>query len=259
MRPAALVPTPALRMLDRARTRRFLATTGPATAEYVRRHGLLVERGPFAGMRYLEGLERTSGDLVAKLTGAYERELHPVIEEWVAARPQHVIDVGCAEGYYAVGLALAIPGGTVHAFDIDEVARARCRALAELNEVADRVRIGGECVPESLEEFPDEGVVLLSDCEGGERALLNPERAPTLRRWPILVELHDFIDASVSQKIGERFSPTHEIQVIDGEERAPEELPELDFMTARQRQAVLSERRPGPMRWAHMRPRAPAV
>ena len=255
MRPANLVPTSALRMIDRARTRRFLATTGPATLEYVRRNGLVVERGPFAGMRYLEGMERISGDLVAKLTGEYERELHPAIEEWVAARPEHVIDVGCAEGYYAVGLALAIPGATVHAFDIDQVARERCAALAELNGVADRVRIAGECVPESLSELPPAGVVLLSDCEGGERSVLDPGRAPRLLGWPILVELHDFIDASISQTMLARFSPTHDIEMIDGQGRAADDLPELSFMTARQRQAVLSERRPGPMRWAHMRPR----
>jgi hypothetical protein len=256
MRPGTLVPSSALRVIDRARNRRFLSTTGPPTVEYVRRNGLTVTRGPFAGMRYLEGFERTSGDLVAKLTGAYERELHGAIGEWVAAGPEHVIDIGCAEGYYAVGLALAIPGATVYAFDIDEQARARCAQLAELNGVADRVRVAGECTPGVLNGFPERGVALLSDCEGAEVDVLDPSRAPRLAGWSLLVELHEFIDASIPDTLSGRFENTHEIGTIDGEDRQADELPELDFMTQRQREAVLSERRPGPMRWAQMRPRA---
>jgi hypothetical protein len=254
MRPAALVPAPVLRTIDRQRTRRFLAITGPATVAYVERNGLTVGGGPFAGMRYLEGLERTSGDLVAKLTGSYERELHPALAEWAAAAPRHVVDVGCAEGYYAVGLALAIPSATVHAFDIDATARSRCAALAALNGVGDRVLVNGECEPGSLSELPQRDVVLLSDCEGAERSLLDRERAPRLRGWPMIVELHDFIDPSISETILARFSASHRIALIDGEARTGEDLPELSFMTPRQRQAVLSERRPGPMRWACMWP-----
>ena len=85
MRASALIPSTALRAIDRVRTRRFLAITGPATVEYARRHGLQVRHGPFTGMTYLDGLEETSGDLVAKLTGTYERELHGVVREWIAS------------------------------------------------------------------------------------------------------------------------------------------------------------------------------
>jgi hypothetical protein len=257
-RVSALLPRSTLRAIDRARTRRFLAVTGPATDEYVRRYGLGVRHGPFTGMDYLEGLERTSGDLVAKLTGTYERELHGAVEEWIATGLQHVIDVGSAEGYYAIGFARAIPQATVHAFDIDSAARERCATMAERNHVGGRVRVAGACDPGSLDAFPERGVALLSDCEGAELALLDPERAPRLCGWPILVELHDFIDQAISRTICERFARTHEVEIIEGEGRERDVPSELSFTTARQRAALLSERRPEQMRWAHMRPRAPA-
>jgi hypothetical protein len=242
--------------LDRLRTRRFLATVAGPTAEYVQRNGLEVRRGPFHGMRYIDGLERNSGDLVAKLAGTYERELHGVLADWIAARYPHIIDVGCAEGYYAVGFAHAMGDTTVHAYDIEPLARDRCAALADLNAVGDRVRILGACAPSSLGAFPAQGVALLSDCEGYERTLLDPAVAPALKRWPILVELHEFIDASITETLRERFADSHEIDVIEGEGREQDtQLPELSFMTSRQRAAVLGERRPGPMRWAHLRPR----
>ena len=159
----------------------------------------------------------------------------------MAARPAHVIDVGCAEGYYAVGLALAIPGTHVHAYDIDVQARVRCAELAQQNAVAGRVSIHSECAPGDARGFPEQGVVLLSDCEGYERTLLDPALAPRLKRWPMLVELHDFLDPSISRTIAERFAPTHEIEIVEGEPRDPDGVPELDFMTPRQRRAVLSD------------------
>src|SRR5262249_21264479 len=253
---SALLPDRALRSLDRVRTRRFLGKVGGPTVEYVRRNGLEVRGGPFAGMRYIGGLERSSGDLVAKLAGTYERELHGVLAGWIAANYTHVIDVGCAEGYYAVGFAHVMRRTTVHAFDIDSVARARCAAMAQLNGVEDRVRILSACEPSSLNAFPARGVALLSDCEGYERVLLDPAVAPRLVGWPVLVELHDFVDASISATIRARFRDSHEIEIIDGESRERDaRRAELAFMTPRQRAAVLGERRPAPMRWAHMRPR----
>jgi Methyltransferase small domain len=206
-------------------------------------------------MRYIEGLEGTSGDLVAKLVGAYEAELHPVLDRWIPAGYPYVIDVGCAEGYYAVGFAHAMPETTVHAHDIDERARSLCRALAERNAVADRVRVGGECAPAKLAAFPPVGVALLADCEGYERVLLDPVAAPRLERWPILVELHEFLDPGITTTIQARFASTHSVEVIDERPRDAAAIPELEFMTERERAVVLSENRPAKMRWAALWPR----
>jgi precorrin-6B methylase 2 len=241
--------------LDRRATGRFLDTVTPLTRAFVERHGLTVLRGPFAGLQLDERMVGVSGDLVAKLLGTYERELRPAFEEWVAAAPRHVVDVGSAEGYYAVGLAHAIPSATVLAYDIDADARARCRELAARNGVEDRVDVREECTPESLGELPAAGVVLLSDCEGCEQALLDPARQPLLRGWPILVELHDFIDASISARLRERFEGSHDIELITEQPVDEREVPELADLHPHERDLLLSENRPTTMSWFCMRPR----
>jgi hypothetical protein len=243
-------------VLDRRATDRFMATVTPLTRAFVAEHGLTVLRGPLAGLRLREEMVGVSGDLVAKLLGTYERELVPSFEEWIAARPRVVVDVGAAEGYYAVALAHAIPGAQVHAFDIDPAARRRCAELAEHNGVADRVLVREECTPELLGELPVDGVVVLSDCEGCERALLDPARQPLLKGWPIVVELHDFIDPSISSTLRERFAASHDIELIT--ERPVSELrpPELAQLNDAQRAALLGENRPTVMSWFHLRPRA---
>ena len=112
---------------------------------YVRQYGAKVMQGPFAGMDY--ATSATEGALTARLLGTYESELHPYLAKFAANPPDCVIDVGCAEGYYAVGLARMMPQVRVHAFDIQEKARRACAEMAAKNGVGDRVIIGERFEP----------------------------------------------------------------------------------------------------------------
>lgn len=256
---SAVVPDAGKRAIDRARAHRFLRRIGPLNEEYVRRNGLEVLRGPFAGMRYLPGQEHISGHLIAKLVGSYERQLYRwLIEEWIEGDFDLVIDVGCAEGFYAVGLALAMPGVEVRAYDTLERARGECAELARINRVQDRVVIGEQCTPSTLAEVSQAKVALLSDCEGYERILLDPDIAPNLRGWSMVVEQHDNLDPAVSATIQRRFRDTHEIEVIDYEHPRGVGLPELEWMSEEQLRLVLHER-PLPMSWALLRPLSDSV
>jgi hypothetical protein len=252
---AAITPDAVKRRHERWATGRYMAAISEPTEEYLRRYGSTVRHGPFAGMDYLAQGQSWSNDVVAKLVGSYERELHGVIEAWATARPEHVVDVGCAEGYYAVGLARLLPDTRVRAQDIDPLARERTAALAARNGVADRVAVGGECTPATLATLPATGVALLADCEGYERVLLDPAAAPNLAGWEILVELHDFIEPGVTETIVERFAATHDVTLIEDEPRDGTGIDELAFLDAGTRALVLNERRPARMRWAAMRPR----
>ena len=60
---------------------------------------------------------------VPKLIGSYEEEVHLIIEEIIRRRYSIVVNIGCAEGYYAVGFALRIPDAIVYAFDIETTAQ----------------------------------------------------------------------------------------------------------------------------------------
>ncbi|WP_299504968.1 hypothetical protein [Cypionkella sp.] len=69
----------------------------------VGRSGTKVLSGPFRGMDY--PVRASEGSRAARLMGSYESSLAPVIEEIVTKAYPVIIDVGSAEGYYAVGLA----------------------------------------------------------------------------------------------------------------------------------------------------------
>src|SRR4051794_40351820 len=65
--------------------------------------GPQVQTGPFAGLEFARA--SAEGCHVPKLLGCYERELHGLVEAAVADGYDDIVNIGCAEGYYAVGLA----------------------------------------------------------------------------------------------------------------------------------------------------------
>lgn len=192
---------------------------------YVRLHGAKIMQGPFAGMDYLTSA--TEGALTPRLIGTYESELHPYLADFAGAGLDCVIDVGCAEGYYAVGLARLMPQVAVHAFDISEKARKACAELAAKNGVADRVVIGEEFEPTGFELFHDRKCLVLVDIEGAEDDLLRPDLSPALAGMDLIVETHDVYRPGVLERLTERFAPTHDIVRLDPQ---PKTLPLPDFL-----------------------------
>ena len=219
--------------------------------------GLKVQHGPFAGMTYLR--RASEGALMPRLIGAYESELHPHILAFAQEGLTDIVDVGCAEGYYAVGLARLMPDVTVHAFYIDEHARKGCAALAELNGVADRVKIGEAFAGEDFARFEPGRTLVFMDIEGEERNLLDPERFPALKGLSVIVETHSIPTYDVTAKLIGRFLPTHDIIRVDqGPKTTPlpawlRRLGHLDQLLA------VWEWRLRPTPWLVMRPKAQAA
>jgi len=216
--------------------------------------GSAIQGGPFAGMSYLQWA--VGSELCPKLVGSYECELNPALTRVFERGYDTVVNIGCGEGYYAVGLALRLPGARVYAFDTDPAARESCELLARSNGVSGRVTVGGECTPSRLRELLAGQSFVICDCEGCELHLLRPELVPELARADILVELHDFIDPSISGTITSRFALTHEITTIKSAARDPSHYPVLRRFRASDRRFALDEDRPAGMEWAFMERRA---
>jgi hypothetical protein len=207
--------------------------------------------------------------LIPKLLGTYERELHPLLGALLGCTYNSVVNLGCAEGYYAVGLALRWPGLSVHAFDQDWAAEALCGELARANGVAKRLRFHRPCTPEALAAVLVPGSFVICDCEGGEVALLDPARVPNLAACDMLVELHDCHDPTISPALLHRFSATHGVQIVEAEERNVGEFdsviaaiepngapaawrPWLAEISPDEKALALSEFRLPGMRWAYL-------
>jgi hypothetical protein len=210
--------------------------------------GLTVQAGPFAGMRWLE--TAAEGSYIPKLIGGYELELHDAVARIVEAGYARIVNIGCAEGYYAVGLKRLLPEADVFAFDIDEKARAHCAELARLNGVD--LEIDGLCDPARLQALAGAGALVLCDIEGAETELIDPDAVPALRESTLLVELHPMEGGGDTGDILlPRFAASHAVEVIDPAGRDTGAYPALaDWPQPDQLLALLE--RTEPTRWAFM-------
>lgn len=219
------------------------------------RLGLIVRGGPFKGMRYIQ--TPPAHDLPSKLLGCYELELHPFVEAAIADRPKIILNIGSAEGYYAVGMAYRLPDVQVYAYDIDPRARDLCAALSVANNVSARIHIKGECDAAELNSgiLPDERTLVIMDCEGCEGDLLDVAHVPQLAHSSILVEIHDFGETTYGATIRQRFAETHAIEATRSVERDPDSQPDLQFLSRPDRVLALEERKAA-QDWYYLRPRA---
>jgi hypothetical protein len=216
--------------------------------------------GPFVGMRYSRDAACNAHIHIPKLLGVYERELNPYIEQACALNFLLIVDVGAAEGYYAVGMALRNPTARVIAFEMDATARAALAEKVRLNDVGNRVEIRGKCEPDDLERVLADTPrpYVICDAEGDEAVLLDPATVPSLQRAWILVELHEFIERGITEKIRERFVVTHKIAHIWQQKRTITDFPFKDFYTRWLPESYLrwavSESRPERMAWFWLEP-----
>ena len=212
-------------------------------AWFVERHGAAVVHGPFAGMRYPPATLARAQHLTAKLLGTYEEELSGFVADQVLRSPPLFVDLGAADGYYAVGFAFASPATRVHAYEIDPVAKRATRELARANGVAERVTLHGPANHRRLGELDLGGAFVLCDIEGTEVDVLDPGALPGLARATLIVEVHTVEGEDTGPVMRERFAPTHAIESITPRGRDPAAHPELD--DAPQRDSALDEPRFG--------------
>jgi hypothetical protein len=215
-----------------------------------------VLRGPFAGMRYpLDFVPRQlfPGPYQA---GSFECELDLIIGEIVASEPEVLVNVGSAQGYYAIGLGRAVWKMSVIAYEADPAMRAAARRIALLNEVEPRLDSRGLCTISELAglgpRLEDRSVCLLMDCEGGESVLVDPDQVEWLAAALILVELHPESHGELAADLAGRLAATHRTTLIRGEPRWASRFPELWWVRGLRdidRELIVAEYRQGIQEW----------
>ena len=212
-----------------------------------------VLNGPFKGLLYPDFFSAGSM-LYPKLLGSYECEVHKIIVDIINSKYTQIIDIGCAEGYYAIGFALRCNEATVHAFDINEKAISYCRKMAKLNTVSKRVFTYLKCDTESLLSFNlDEKTFILADCEGYEKNLFTKENIHHFKNTDLLIEVHDFTDDSISASLLQLFNSSHYTHVISSYDDFQKpyliDYPELINLSYNEKFQILAEKRPCIMQW----------
>ncbi|MCR9254414.1 MAG: hypothetical protein NXI20_28630 [bacterium] len=225
-----------------------------------------VVAGPFKGLKYTD--ESIGSKLYPKILGTYEQELHSTVQEIVESKYEKVINVGAAEGYYAIGFASVMPKISVTAFETSSSGQKLIKSLAELNGVTSRLEIKGECTPKNMQEFLTAKSCIVMDVEGAEKLLLNPQNCKPLLKADILVEVHEHLVSGIQSQLRSWFNRTHEIQEIQSRKRSSSDFKFDLHLTWDQRfvnsitfgnfnrkiiNRLINEYRKAPVKWFFMR------
>jgi len=219
----------------------------------VRQCGAKVIDGPFAGMEFIE--QSAEGCHVPKLVGCYEAELHPFLNTLAQENYTTVLNIVCAEGYYAVGIKRLLPAVRLLAYDINPRAQQACQALAARNGV--NVEIGGLFSPQDFARFDkNEKILVWCDIEGAERELLDPELAPRLKEMDMVIEFHPTEKGHTFNDVLPRFAGSHDIEIIHARGHNPTFPPFLQQLGHLDQLLAQWEWRSAPTPWAILRTKA---
>ena len=224
------------------------------TTHIARQTSMRVQSGPFKGMLLSHDKSWGDGDLAPKLLGTYEQELHDAVFRLASKKYGAIVDIGSAEGYYAVGLARLFRSTKVFAFDVDARALSALARNAQINGVS--VEVGGICSAEQLITLAHEyqSILLVSDCEGFEVELFGNSdhqlrMQEALQYSDLIIECHDFVNPVSTALCYAVFGRSHHIMNIFSGGRNPSAFPFLGSITEVERWMAVCENRPCVMNW----------
>jgi hypothetical protein len=215
---------------------------------------LTVLSGPFKGMNYIRGSVGSS--FMPKIFGTYELEIAP----WISELPQFGLglDIGAAEGYYAVGLLRSKICKRMIAWEMNPNGQVMMSQLAVANSVDSRLDIRGYCDSTQLNQSISEAsgnVLVVIDCEGFEGDLLEPVDGNLLSRCSFIIETHNSIKPGVHEQLIKKLGATHDIKENFPKRRNADDIPAIisGFIKVFQmpilRRLAMSERRCQGLGW----------
>jgi hypothetical protein len=206
--------------------------------------------GPFRGMRYVK--ISYGSQLLPKLLGTYEKELHSTIDGILNKPYDGVVNIGAGEGYYVAGLGAKLTRSWLYAFESHKPSSRLLMKVAASNGIHHRLTLQGKCTVSILQEClsrrADDRVLVLCDVEGAEVTLLSPLEVPALTRADILVEIHGCAAACEMRR---RFASTHSIEIISARPRNSSDWPRRIRLDQRYHAECLNEYR-GEQQWFWM-------
>ena len=219
-----------------------------------------IARGPFEGLRMDPSSSWSGGDRGGILLGLYEEEVLKALDDLADGRTPFV-DVGAADGYYAVGMLVTGRCPRATCFEMSDAGRQVIASNAVLNNVAPQMTIRGVAGQSFLDEIPpecwapDRPALFLFDIEGAEFALLTDEVLERLSTSRGVVELHAPLDHPDVRALLERFQRHFVVDLIRMGPRDPSGISMLESWPDNDRWLLCSESRAYVMHWLVFKPR----
>lgn len=214
----------------------------------------VVRAGPFAGLRYPADRLADIDAAVPKLLGTYEQEIAWVFARAISRGVSTFVDIGCADGYYAAGMAHACSATTIYAFDLAASARELCAQTAAASDVGNRVQIAKRFTLNAFDFVRSRGALVLCDIEGGEVELFSPGAVARLADTLVVIEVHEDDRPGAGAHLESVFAHSHDATRV-GQGPRVEIPPAVASWPAHQQATALREFRGPQLHWLVLEPK----
>ena len=220
-----------------------------------------VKYGPFKGLRLTHNPWWGQLDLGSQCLGLYEKEILKFIENIEDGQFTNFIDIGAADGYYAVGILSTGKIQRSICFEKTDKGREAIFTNWKNNGAIGQLVVKAKANFESiatLTEHDLERSLILIDIEGGEFELLNNDTIHKFRYSKILLEIHNWV-TDFEEKYKNLLISLDEffcIKIIKRVDRQVDNYMELRDFTDDNRLLLISERRPCLMRFLELTPKS---
>lgn len=224
--------------------------------------GKVIQYGAFRGMRLSKISGWCKAELASMLLGMYEREVVQYLANLPYRARENFVNVGAAEGYFAIGMLHAELSVRTICFELSETSRESMRDGSSLTRNGQNLTLFGLADENFLDKvegvhgFEYDNSVFLIDVEGAELEILTDDGLRRMARANIVIETHAMMVSEQEQMEFEKLcSKYHRVSEIRTEGRNPGEFFELDSWPDNHRWAICSEGRPERGRWLVLSPK----
>lgn len=218
-----------------------------------------VRYGPFKGLQMVGDTWWGNLDQGSQCLGLYEKEILDFIEGIEPDQFDSFIDIGAADGYYAVGMLLSGKTGKTICFEQSEKGREVIQSNWEANGSVGEMLILGEANAQSMAELSasdlDNALVLI-DIEGFEFELLTDPLLQALSSCTIIIEVHNWVEDFLARYESFLRDASHyfQMEALAPAARNADQCEELRGFSDDNRLLLASEGRPCLMRFLKLSP-----
>ena len=211
----------------------------------------VVQNGLFKNLKYSEKYY----PLYQKILGIYESQLQIFVKDAILKKPDLVVNIGCGDGYYGLGLAKLLPDVKCVLVDKNDSELNRSKNNALINNIQNAdfmLDISHEELSSLVSSHNNPFIIM--DIEGDECRLLDPSKYNNLSKCTMLIECHDFICNNITNLLVSRFASSHKIYIVsDSEKYIMDDF--LNKISLDDKLSFQFEGRPDNMKWLYMTPR----
>ncbi len=219
-----------------------------------------VAHGTFKGMLLGEEVWWDPYSRINQVLGTYEAHVLKHLISFSDKGSSRFIDIGAADGYFAVGMAYSGVYDDVHAFEISEDGQRAIRQNSLSNGCSEKIQIFSEANTTSIANALADGKLasILIDIEGFEYKLLDDEMLGLLKNHFVICELHPWLiekGYDMERSLAARALKYFNVDIIQRDDYNPNCFSELKDLTDEERLIAVGEGRHKNMSWMVLTPK----